>query len=91
MYLRKLASAHRPLLPPAQHLQQSQGRGAEPRRGASCLWGGQRHVPDPSCKELDECGGADSEGIVCGLHQIPEVPGDGIPQPPCCVVEDEGA
>lgn len=34
-----LPAADRPLLPPAQHLQQSQGRGAESRWGARRLWG----------------------------------------------------
>ena len=34
-----LPAAHRPVLPPAQHLQQSEGRSAEPRRGARRVWG----------------------------------------------------
>lgn len=34
-----LPAAHRPVLPPAQHLQQSQGRGAEPGGRAGRLWG----------------------------------------------------
>lgn len=55
------------------------------------LVGGQRHVPDPGSQELDECCGADREGFLCGFHQIPEVTGHGLPQPSCCVMEDEGA
>uniref|UniRef100_A0A2K5P3T3 Catenin alpha-1 n=1 Tax=Cercocebus atys TaxID=9531 RepID=A0A2K5P3T3_CERAT len=42
-----LPALHCPLLPPAQHLQQGQGRG-----GALCPWGGQRHVPDLHSQEL---------------------------------------
>lgn len=34
-----LPAAHRALLPPAQHLQQGEGRGAEPGRGARRLRG----------------------------------------------------
>lgn len=34
-----LPAAHRTVLPPAEHLQQSEGGSSEPRRGAGCVWG----------------------------------------------------
>lgn len=55
------------------------------------LAGGQCHVPDPGSQEPDERCGADSQGLLCGIHQVPEVPGHGLPQPPSCLLEDEGS
>lgn len=56
-----------------------------------CLAGGQRHVPDPGSQESDERLGADSEGVLRGLHQVPDISGNSVTQPACCVLEDEGA
>lgn len=58
--------------------------------GELVVWGGQCHVPDPGRQEPDECSGADREGILRGLYQIPEISGHGFPQPTGCVLEDEG-
>lgn len=55
------------------------------------LAGGQRHVPHPSGQEPDERGGANRQGLLRGLHQVPEVAGHGVAQPARRLLEDEGA
>lgn len=60
------------------------------REGAHRLWGKQGHDPHMDHQELDECHSTEGEGILCGLHQIPEVSEYGFIQPAGCVMEGEG-
>lgn len=54
------------------------------------LSGGQRHVPDPGSQEPDEHGGVHRQGLLRGLHQVPEVPGHAVPEHARHLLENEG-
>lgn len=52
---------------------------------------GQRHVPHPGGQEPDERRGVHGEGLVRGVHQVPEEQGHGGAQHAGHLLEDEGA
>ena len=68
----RLPPAYRPLLPPAQHHQQGEGRRPERLRGVDRLRPRLRHVADPGRQEPDERGGVDGQGELRGQHKIQE-------------------
>lgn len=52
---------------------------------------GQRHVAHPGRKEPDERRGVHGQGLLRGVHQVPEEQRHGVPQHARRVMEDESS